>query len=122
MSVKKPVVDYYSLLEVDRRADHAAIGAAVRAQRRRWVGRQNSPSLEKQREAEDRLVSIAAAQLALLAPTKRRIYDNELESASVLPPIDPAGSAAAPPPPPPPPAPAPHNWLAEARAELDNGD
>lgn len=142
MSSPKPVVDYYALLEIDRKADHAAIGNAVRSQRRRWVTRQNSPSLEKQREAEDRLVSIAAAEVALLDPTKRQAYDTQLETMARLAPAPapvavtktppaPQRSAAPPPVPPAPipPAPVPpapipqrHDWLAEARTELSRGD
>lgn len=117
MSAPNLVVDYYALLEIDRSADHEAIGHAVRQQRRRWVTRQNSPSLTKQREAEDRLVSIAAAEYELLDPTKRRDYDNRLFVMAEVPATLPPNQA------PPPPLPAPRtNWTARAREELHTGD
>lgn len=119
MSAPKPVVDYYQLLEIERTADHAAINNAVRQQRRRWVSRQNAASLDRQREAEDRLASIAAAERELLNESNRTRYDAQLVAVTAVPGALPAGNQPATDPP------APANridWKSRAKQELQQGN
>ncbi len=115
MSAPDAPLDYYALLDVDRTADDGAISHAVRAQRRRWVSRQNSPSVAKQREAEDRLETIGLAEHELLDPNKRREYDARLRAAARARSTS-AGSHSVPAPPP------MTNWMARAEEELTRGD
>ncbi len=71
-------VNYYSILEVQPSASPETIRDAIKAQRRTWVKRQQAPSKERQREAEDRVRQIDEAEKVLLSDAARKEYDREL--------------------------------------------
>lgn len=73
-------VNYYEILEISQTASAEQIREAVKRQRRTWVKRQQAPSLERQREAEDRVRQIDAAELALLDPDSRKTFNEALAS------------------------------------------
>lgn len=121
-------VDYYELLGVQENADSEAITKAILDQRRTWVRRQNAPSVERQREAEDKLHAIAAAEAELLDADRRAAYDRSRKARLAAPPpqlVKPGAAPYPPPqstPPPPPPGPPPTEWLAESTEALRRGD
>ena len=93
--------DYYELLDLDPQADEDTIRQAVLDQRRTWVRRQNAPTIERQRQAEDRLRQIATAEETLLDQDRRAAYDRTRSA----PPPEPARVVLAKPAPPAPPGP-----------------
>jgi alpha-glucoside transport system substrate-binding protein len=74
--------NYYELLQITPDADDVAVREAVKSQRRTWVKRQHAPTIEKQREAEDRMRRIDAAETALLDPARRATYNRLLAGES----------------------------------------
>lgn len=111
-------VDFYQLLDLAPDADEDAVRRAVLDQRRTWVRRQNAPTVERQRQAEDQVRLIAAAEETLLDPAKRAAYDRsrgapEPAPARVVldkpaaPPVPPTSGPSQPAPPAPTPTPAP---------------
>jgi tetratricopeptide (TPR) repeat protein len=75
-----PLVDYYMILEIDEKAGEAQIREAVKNQRRLWYKRQDAPTPEKRREAEDRMHVISDAERILLNPAERAAYDQKLRT------------------------------------------
>jgi len=73
-------VNYYEILEVSPQATPEQIKEAVKRQRRTWIKRQQAPSIERQREAEDRVRTIDAAETTLLDPGARAQFDQRLAS------------------------------------------
>ncbi|HEY5877684.1 MAG TPA: tetratricopeptide repeat protein [Nakamurella sp.] len=123
MAAPEPV-DYYELLAIEQGSDGDGIRQAVLEQRRKWLRRQNAPSVERQRQAEDQLRAIAAAEQELLDPARREVYDRQLReslTAKRRPTPPPAVTHQPPAPPPPPPEPA-IDWIGRASAELQRGD
>jgi tetratricopeptide (TPR) repeat protein len=117
-------VDYYELLAIEQGSDGDGIRQAVLEQRRKWLRRQNAPSIERQRQAEDQLRAIAAAEQELLDPARREVYDRQLReslTAKQRPTPPPVVTHQPPAPPPPPPEPA-IDWIGRASAELQRGD
>ncbi|GAA2014649.1 tetratricopeptide repeat protein [Nakamurella flavida] len=112
------LINYYEILDLDAAAETADIERAVKVQQRKWQQRQLGPTVERQRQAEDRIRLIDRAQQELLDPLRRRRHDADLAAA--------AAAAAAPAHPPPPaagsPTPAPVDWLGRARGFLQAGD
>jgi len=80
MDTTTTLVDYYAILEIPRTAAEPQIKEAVKKQRRQWYKRQNAPTTEKRREAEDRIRDISAAETTLLDPNRRAAYDRQLAS------------------------------------------
>lgn len=124
-------IDYYNLLGVDASADEDRIRGAILEQRRTWVRRQNAPSIERQRQAEDKIKEIAAAEEVLLDANRRDAYDRSRRAALIAPPKVALDKPAPPPPPPPPPTQAPPHsppppdridWMARATDALRQGD
>ncbi|MET0964859.1 MAG: hypothetical protein ABWZ02_00595, partial [Nakamurella sp.] len=80
----------------------------------------NAASLDRQREAEDRLAAIAAAERELLDESNRRRYDDQLTAITTAAPVDPpAPSTGANK------GPEPSNridWISRAQQELQRGD
>ncbi|WP_420120070.1 hypothetical protein [Nakamurella sp.] len=136
--------DFYELLDLDPDADEDAVRQAILDQRRTWVRRQNAPTVERQRQAEDRVRQIAAAEETLLDKDRRAAYDRTRRTpapgparvvltkpAAATPP--PAGPSPSTPPdaaatvpgpaPAPDPAPAPRiDWMARGTEALRRGD
>ena len=82
------LVNYYELLEISSQATPEQIKEAIKRQRRTWIKRQQAPSIERQREAEDRVRNIDAAETTLLDPASRATFDQRL--AAYVPPAVPA--------------------------------
>lgn len=123
MAAPEPV-DYYELLAIEQGSDGDGIRQAVLEQRRKWLRRQNAPSVERQRQAEDQLRAIAAAEQELLDPARREVYDRQLReslTAKQRPTPPPVVTHQPPATPPPPPEPA-IDWIGRASAELQRGD
>jgi tetratricopeptide (TPR) repeat protein len=72
-------VNYYVVLGIDQAASAEQVKAAIKQQRGLWVPRQQAPSRELQREAEDQLANIRAAEKLLLDPAKRAKHDREID-------------------------------------------
>ena len=87
MTTPEGFVDFYDILQIDVDADPATITEAVRAQRRTWVKRQQAPSVERRREAEDRIRAIDAAETHLTDHERRSAYDRKLATARSRPPV-----------------------------------
>jgi tetratricopeptide (TPR) repeat protein len=87
MTTPEGFVDFYEILQIDVDADPATITEAVRAQRRTWVKRQQAPSVERRREAEDRIRAIDAAETHLTDHERRSAYDRKLATARSRPPV-----------------------------------
>lgn len=129
-------IDYYDLLGIDTNADDDGIRGAILEQRRTWVRRQNAPSVERQRQAEDKIKAIAAAEDVLLDAARRAAYDRSRQTSLTVAPKVTLDKPAAPPAPPvetppppvhsPPPPPAPPqeriDWMARATEALRRGD
>jgi tetratricopeptide (TPR) repeat protein len=102
-------VNYYEILEISQQATPDHIKEAIKRQRRTWIKRQQAPSVERQREAEDRVRAIDAAEATLLDPAARAEFDRRL--ASYVPPAAPAQAAGG-----------GVSWLTRAREFLEMGD
>ena len=64
-------VDYYAVIGVDRKADKAAIEAAVKKSMREWRKRTEAADLSVRQEAEVKVKLIEGARTTLLDPGKR---------------------------------------------------
>lgn len=104
------LVDYYEILEVTRSASAKEIQTAIKQQRRTWVKRQQAPSKERQREAEDRVNQIDEAERTLLNDARRKEYDQQL--ANYQPPAPEPGPRAG----------GSADWLDRAKQFLTSGD
>lgn len=102
-------VNYYEILEIDSKATDDQIREAVKRQRRTWIKRQQAPSLDVRREAEDRVLQIDAAETNLLDVAMRKAFDQRL--ASYVPPAPSTQSATD-----------GMDWLARAKTFLELGD
>jgi tetratricopeptide (TPR) repeat protein len=118
-------LDHYEVLGLDPVADEDGIRAAILEQRRTWVRRQNAPNVDRQREAEDRIKAIAAAEDVLLDADRRAAYDRRRQASLAA---TPKINLDKPPPlpaPPTAPAPSPHeriDWMSRATDALSQGD
>lgn len=83
-------VNYYEVLGVAQDATAEQIKAAIKAQRGLWIPRQQSPSRELEREAQDQLANVRAAEKALLDPGRRAAHDEAI--AVYVPPAPERGS------------------------------
>jgi tetratricopeptide (TPR) repeat protein len=79
------VVDYYTLFEIDRGADAAAIQAALKASRKRWRQLTGSPDKERARLAEQHMEHLEAAENVLLEESARAVYDAQLAAQAAVP-------------------------------------
>jgi tetratricopeptide (TPR) repeat protein len=104
------LVNYYELLEISSQATPEQIKEAIKRQRRTWIKRQQAPSIERQREAEDRVRNIDAAETTLLDPASRATFDQRL--AAYVPPAVPAQQ----------PSEEGTSWLIRAQEFLARGD
>jgi tetratricopeptide (TPR) repeat protein len=110
MTTVTSFVNYYELLEVSSQATAEQIKDAIKRQRRTWIKRQQAPSIERQREAEDRVRMIDGAEATLLDPDSRAAFDRQL--AAYVPPAVPAQQ----------PSEEGTSWLIRAREFLAKGD
>jgi tetratricopeptide (TPR) repeat protein len=110
MTTTTAFVNYYEILEISPQATTEQIKAAVKLQRRTWIKRQQAPSIERQREAEDRVRMIDAAETTLLDADARAEFDRRL--ASYVPPATPALQPTA----------EGTTWLVRAKEFLSAGD
>lgn len=102
-------VNYYDILAIDKTATDDQIKAAVKEQRTLWFPRQTHPKREVEREAQDRMANIRAAEKVLLNLEQRAAHDKAI--AAYVPPR---------------PDPTPHSgsngnqrdWVAEAAKHL----
>jgi curved DNA-binding protein CbpA len=78
-------VDYYKLLEVARNATEDEINKQHIYLFRTWQSRQNLPTQELQREAEDMMRNLASAKNILLDKHKRKQFDRELANYERIP-------------------------------------
>ncbi|UKA53424.1 tetratricopeptide repeat protein [Arthrobacter sp. FW305-BF8] len=72
------IVNFYSILEIDKESDADAVRKAVRKQRREWRNRQAHPKAETRAMAEAMTQHISDAEDTLLDPAKRSQYDRQL--------------------------------------------
>lgn len=111
--------DYFAALDLPRDAPVAAIDARIKQEIRTWQKRTTNPDLTRRQEAERRLRLIAQARDVLLDDERRAAHLAGLPDPGDLP------RQPATPPPAAPRAPAASpagDWLAQARAYLDQGD
>jgi curved DNA-binding protein CbpA len=76
--VAERFVNYYEILGVAQDATAEQIKSAVKAQRGLWTPRQQSPSRELEREAQDQLGHIREAERTLLDPARRAAHDKAI--------------------------------------------
>ena len=108
------VVDYYTLFEIDRGADAAAIQAALKASRKRWRQLTGSPDKERARLAEQHMEHLEAAENVLLEESARAVYDAQLAAQAAVPVAATSATAA--------PATATTDWGERAKAYYFDGD
>lgn len=80
-STQTAFVNYYEVLEIDRKASDDDIRSAVRDQRRKWRSRQNAPDPQRRAEAESRMRQIDEAEKTLTDSAKRKAHDAEIDVA-----------------------------------------
>jgi len=85
-------VDYYAVIDVDRKAGKDAIESAVKKSMREWRKRTEAADLGVRQEAELKVKQIEEARTTLLDPGKRAAYDRELQARGVT---EPASRASA---------------------------
>jgi curved DNA-binding protein CbpA len=107
--VAEPFVNHYETLGVAQDATAEQIKAAVKAQRGLWVPRQQSPSRELEREAQDQLARIRQAERTLLDPARRAAHDQAVAAYVPPEPDRPRGGD---------PDGARRDWVAEAEEHL----
>jgi molecular chaperone DnaK len=73
-------VNYYELLDIDVAATDEQIKAAIKQQRVIWYPRQKSATREVEREAQDRMAHIRAAERTLLYSERRAAHDRAIQS------------------------------------------
>jgi len=74
----EPFVNYYKILGVEQDATPEQIREAIRRQRKLWGARETSFDKAQQREAEDQMAFIRAAENTLLDPAKRADHDQKI--------------------------------------------
>jgi len=104
-------VNYYVILGIDQAATGDQIKAAIKEKRTLWYPRQQHPNREVEREAQDQMTHIRAAEKTLLHPEERAKHDKAI--AAYVPPASAPGPQAGT-------AAGQRDWVAEAAKHLRN--
>ena len=75
------MVNYYTLLSIEKTADELVIRDAIKRERRVWNQRTSNPKQEIRAEAEARIINLAEAERILCDKVKRAEYHKLLEKA-----------------------------------------
>lgn len=103
-------INFYEVLEVDKKSNAGAIKEAVRKQRREWRNRQGHPKAETRALAEKMTQHVSDAETTLLDATKRADYDRQLTAQGSAPVQQPSAGVDG------------RDWVEIARQYLDSGN